>query len=204
MTRKQLLALGVDSSRIARWLADGRLRRVHNGVYAVGYLARSVQAEYAGAVLACGSRAWLSHRAEGHLVKVLQTKFPPPPEVTVATTSSRRRPGITVHRVTAMHRLDTWEYDGIPERGPNASFGAPRAGACRSAKNDRGAVRKRQAMNNEEPCPQPRFPPGYRCRRSTRFLPRHERRADGCPCALSLEGLRLDGGACGRSTRPRL
>jgi len=113
VTRAQLLAAGVDSSRIARWLADGRLCQIHRGVYAVGHLAASLHADYISAVLACGPTARLSHRAEGHLLRVLQTKKPPLPEVTIGATSARRRPGIAVHRVGELHRLDTWKFDGI-------------------------------------------------------------------------------------------
>ncbi|MEA2191935.1 MAG: hypothetical protein QOI73_2056 [Solirubrobacteraceae bacterium] len=114
VTRSQLTAAGVDPSRIRRWLADGRLTRVHRGVFAVGHLASSVQADYIAAVLACGQGARLSHRAEAHLLEVVKAKRPPTPEVTVVATAGRRRPGITVHRVRSLHRLDTWTFDAIP------------------------------------------------------------------------------------------
>ncbi len=113
MTRVQLLAEGIDRSRITRWLADGRLHRMHQGVYAVGHLTPSVRADYMAAVLACGPGARLSHRAEAHLLSVMQTKGPPPAEVTVVGTAGRKRPGITVHRVQPVHRLDTWTFDRI-------------------------------------------------------------------------------------------
>jgi len=44
ITRRQLLHAGADAKRIDRWLADGRLRRVHQGVYAVGHVAPSIHA----------------------------------------------------------------------------------------------------------------------------------------------------------------
>jgi len=47
VTRAQLLDAGVDGKRIDRWLADGRLRPVHRGVYAVGHEAPSWRAELA-------------------------------------------------------------------------------------------------------------------------------------------------------------
>lgn len=36
ITSQLLRAAGVDGDRIKRWTADGRLRRVHRGDYAVG------------------------------------------------------------------------------------------------------------------------------------------------------------------------
>jgi len=57
ITREQLIAAGVDPGRIDRWLADGRLRRVHRGVYAVGHVAPSVDGDYMAAVLAGGAGA---------------------------------------------------------------------------------------------------------------------------------------------------
>ena len=48
VTRRQLLAAGIDAERIRRWLADGRLRNVHHGVYAVGHVAPSMHGDYSG------------------------------------------------------------------------------------------------------------------------------------------------------------
>lgn len=112
VSREQLLAAGVDPPRIQRWLRDGRLRRVHHGVYAVGHGAPSLHGDYMAAVLACGDGAVLSHRAGAHLLRVLPGA--PPPEVTVPTTAARRRPGIAVHRVKALHSLDIAKLDRIP------------------------------------------------------------------------------------------
>jgi hypothetical protein len=110
---RQLLEAGVDRARIQRWLADGRLHHVHEGVYAVGHEAPSVHADYMAAVLACGPGAVLSHRAAAYLLRLVRGT-PPPPEVTVPTTAGRRRPGIVVHRVKALHQRDTSSIDGIP------------------------------------------------------------------------------------------
>jgi hypothetical protein len=112
VSRAQLLVGGIDGKRIDRWLADGRLRRVHRGVYAVGHEAPSVRGDYMAAVLACGPGAVLSHRAAAHLLGLLRGP-PPAPEVTVATTAGRRVPGVVVHRVKALHVLDTSVLDAI-------------------------------------------------------------------------------------------
>ena len=109
----QLRAAGVDGKRIDRWLADGRLRRVHHGVYAVGHEAPSTDGDSIAAVLACGEGAVLSHRAAAHKLRLLPGAAPPP-EVTVPTTADRRRSGIVIHRVKTLHLLDAAALDGIP------------------------------------------------------------------------------------------
>ncbi len=113
VSREQLRALGVDRNRVARWLRDGRLRRVHQGVYAVGHAAPSLRGDYMAAVLACGDGAALSHHADAHLLGLLRGA-PPPPEVTLPTTGARRHPGIVIHRVKALHPLDVAVLDAIP------------------------------------------------------------------------------------------
>ncbi len=109
----QLIAAGVDRCCIERWLADGRLRRVHHGVYAVGHQAPSLLGDYMAAVLACGDRAVLSHHAEAHVMR-LRRGAPPPPEVTVPTLAGRARPGIVIHRVKLLHPHDVCVVDNIP------------------------------------------------------------------------------------------
>jgi hypothetical protein len=72
-----------------------------------------MQADYAAAVLAGGPGAALSHYAAAHLLHL--TRGPaPPPEITVPTRGGRVRPDIVIHRVTALHVLDTADYEGIP------------------------------------------------------------------------------------------
>jgi len=107
------VAVGVDPNRIRRWLADGRLRRVHRGVFAVGHAAPSVDADFIAAVLACGKGAVLSHRAAAYKLGLVRG-MAPAPEVTVPTTADRRRPGVVIHRVRELHVLDVSILDGIP------------------------------------------------------------------------------------------
>jgi hypothetical protein len=65
------------------------------------------------AVLACGEGAALSHAAAVHAFQLLKGP-PPPPEVTVPTLAGRKRPGIVIHRVKALHELDVADYLDIP------------------------------------------------------------------------------------------
>lgn len=110
----QLSDAGIDRHAVQRWIEDGRLHRVYHGVYAVGHTAPSTRGDYMAAVLACGRDAVLSHRAAAYLMRLLRNAPAPPPEVTVPTTAGRRRRGIVIHRVGALHPLDSTTVDDIP------------------------------------------------------------------------------------------
>ncbi|HEY1539061.1 MAG TPA: type IV toxin-antitoxin system AbiEi family antitoxin domain-containing protein [Solirubrobacteraceae bacterium] len=113
VSRRQLVAAGIDRHAIQRWLEDGRLHRAHHGVYAVGHPGRTMHGDYMAAVLAGGGGAVLSHRAAAHLLS-LAPGGPSSPEITVPTTAHRRRPGIVVHRTRALDPLDVASFAGIP------------------------------------------------------------------------------------------
>ena len=107
----QLTALGIEASAARRRVADGRLRRVHRGVYAVGPLDR--KGYWMAAVLACGEGALLSHRNAAALWNLRQTNRTAI-DVTAPGTRRRRRPRITVHGTGEIHPDDRAEVDGIP------------------------------------------------------------------------------------------
>ena len=108
---RQLREAGIDKRRTERWLAQGRLHRVHRGVYAVGHLAQSILGDYMAAVLTCAGSA-ISHRAAAYLLKLLRGPAPPP-EITVPTTADLRHPGIIIHRARRLHPRDTMTIEGI-------------------------------------------------------------------------------------------
>lgn len=110
---RQLRDEGIATSAIQRWIADGRLRPVHHGVYAVGHEAPSLHGDLVAAVLACGRGTVVSHLSAAHLLGLVRSR-PGRPEVTVATTNGRRRPGLVVHRVAWLHELDLWTWQGVP------------------------------------------------------------------------------------------
>jgi hypothetical protein len=112
VSHAQLVAAGVDRNRVARWLRDGRLLRVHAHVYAVGHAAPSLRADYAAAVLAGGPGAVLSHRSAAHLLDLVQGGAGLP-EITVPRTSGHKRPGIVIHRVPVLPARDVCEVDAI-------------------------------------------------------------------------------------------
>jgi hypothetical protein len=113
VSTRDLREAGVDKACTGRWLADGRLHRMHHGVYAVGHPGRTTLGDCLAAVLACGEGAVLSHAPAAHLLK-LRRGATPPPEVTVPTLGGRRRPGIVIHRVRSLPAGDDFELDGIP------------------------------------------------------------------------------------------
>jgi predicted transcriptional regulator of viral defense system len=58
---RQLSALGVGKATISEWTATAYLHRVLPGVYGVGHLAASFEADLAAALLYAGPGAALSH-----------------------------------------------------------------------------------------------------------------------------------------------
>jgi very-short-patch-repair endonuclease len=111
VARWQLLPLGINRNAIDRRLADGRLWRVHRGVYAVGPLDRN--GYRMAAVLACGEGALLSHRDAAALWN-LRPSNRTAIDVTVPGARRRRRRRIMVHGTGEIHPDDRAEVDGIP------------------------------------------------------------------------------------------
>lgn len=61
VSRSQLESCGLLSSGISRWVRQGRLHRVHRGVYAVGHRAFGIEGRLHAALLHAGNGAALSH-----------------------------------------------------------------------------------------------------------------------------------------------
>jgi predicted transcriptional regulator of viral defense system len=110
ITRRQLLAAGLDDAAVRRREAKGLLHRVHRGVYRVGHRAPSLEARYLAAVLACGEGAVLSGLAAAHLFGLVRGWLPP---AEISSHSHRRVPGIAARRVR-LDRQDVTVYRGIP------------------------------------------------------------------------------------------
>jgi very-short-patch-repair endonuclease len=108
----QLTDLGYSTSGISREVASGRLHPLHHGVYAVGHLAISRQAECLAAVLSCGDGALLSHRSAAWLWG-LTSRFQARVEVT-AVSPRRTREKILVHSTLALTPDDRAFSECIP------------------------------------------------------------------------------------------
>jgi very-short-patch-repair endonuclease len=114
LTTAQLYAAGLSPDAV-RWAADdGRLHRVHPGVYAVGRPDLTREQRWLAAVLACGDGALLSHRAAARLWDVVQWGGERP-EVLLPHASGRRgRPAFDVHRSRTLLPGDATIRFGIP------------------------------------------------------------------------------------------
>ncbi len=105
----QLMALGVESVVIARWVSDGYLHHDLPRVYAVGHRAPSVEADVTAAVLYAGPGAMLSH-ATALWWRGLLDRRPWPLEVSTPR-RCRSLPGVTVHGRRDCRR--EW-HNGLP------------------------------------------------------------------------------------------
>jgi hypothetical protein len=107
ISRAELVALGFNDEGIRRRVKDGRLHRVHQGVYAVGRPTLTTKGRFLAAVVSCGPDAALSHFAAAVLTKLLPERGPRI-DVTVGSGGGRRRRGALI-----IHRAALPERDGL-------------------------------------------------------------------------------------------
>ncbi len=110
VTRVQLLKIGLGPDAIAHRLRMGRLIRVYYGVYAVGRLPTTRRDQAAGALLACGADAVLSHASAAALHGIYK-RWPLPLELT--TTGDRRPRGLRVHRTSSLFGTEITQHHGL-------------------------------------------------------------------------------------------
>jgi Transcriptional regulator, AbiEi antitoxin/Protein of unknown function (DUF559) len=108
----QLRALGIGSRAVQLRAQNGRLRRVHRGVYAVGGATLPREGRWLAAVMASGPGAVLSHVSAAVHWNLLNYE-PRRPEVT-APTSRKGVPGIRLHRSHSLDAQDATNHQGIP------------------------------------------------------------------------------------------
>ena len=109
----QLVALGMAASTVRTWVANGRLHRIHRGVYAVGHPQIDARGRDMAAVLACGPGAVLSHRSAAALWGLRQTSRARI-DVTAPRRSGSGNPGVDLHRAGTLQAADCTREDGIP------------------------------------------------------------------------------------------
>ena len=111
-TWAELRAAGISEDEIRHRARIGALIREYRGVYRVGHRAPSRDARYMAAVKAGGDGALLWGRAGGHLLSILKSPTPPPPEV--LTPTERRAKGLKTKRTRRIDPRDITEVNGIP------------------------------------------------------------------------------------------
>jgi very-short-patch-repair endonuclease len=96
VSRRQLIALGIQRRVVDRRIERGSLTAIHRGVYSAGQAKLTMEGRWMAAVLACGGNAALSHRSAAQLWGMLPRSRSVPE--TTRPTAARRRSGINMHR----------------------------------------------------------------------------------------------------------
>jgi hypothetical protein len=110
---RQLIGpLGYSRRSVSRAVAAGRLRPLHQGVFAVGHAAISSEGWCLAAVLACGPRSLLSHYSAAWLWG-LSAYGPAPYEVTTPV-PRRSKPPLRVHHSRTLTDADRALQREIP------------------------------------------------------------------------------------------
>jgi very-short-patch-repair endonuclease len=112
-----LRACGLARDAVSVRVRNGRLHRIHRGVYAVGHANISLEGRFLAAVKACGPGAVLSHFSAAALWGLLDWDDRHP-EVTVFGMATRVHPGLRVHRTRRLDRQDVGRHEGIPVTSP--------------------------------------------------------------------------------------
>jgi very-short-patch-repair endonuclease len=113
LTLPQLQLHGLGKAAVAKRAKDGRLYRVHRGVYAVGRPDLTQRGHWMAAVLACGPKALLSHRSAAALHGIRRDNRAKT-DVTLPSRSARSRPTIDVHTSLTLEAADITVVDAIP------------------------------------------------------------------------------------------
>jgi very-short-patch-repair endonuclease len=111
VSRRQLGRLGFTKDAIRRRVERKHLLPLHEGVFAVGHVPLTADSRRLAAVMACGPKALLSHRAAGAAQGLLLSS--PQFEVTVPR-GTRPKPGLVIHRSRLIHPDDCSSVRGIP------------------------------------------------------------------------------------------
>jgi very-short-patch-repair endonuclease len=117
ITAPQLHTAGAPRGSIEWRVASGSLHPRHRGVYLVGHPIPVPGAIELAAVLACGKRAFVSHRSAAVLWGLVKTPDDSV-DLTVVRRRCRSRAGLRVHRVEELSTADCGDQRGIPATTP--------------------------------------------------------------------------------------
>jgi hypothetical protein len=107
LTYADLLDAGLSPDAITGRLRTARLTRLHHCVYVFGHAALREEAHWLAALWACGEGAVLSHASAAAYHR--WTPQPPDEPIHITTTRAiRSRPGIVVHPVRRLEKVDVF------------------------------------------------------------------------------------------------
>lgn len=112
VTRRQLLELGFGPRSIEHRLRKGRLHRIMQGVYAVGWPRLTRERRWMAAVLACGDQAALSHRSAAALWGIGR-EASGRIDVSVRRTTKVRRRGLRIRTRPTLRAEDVVQHRRI-------------------------------------------------------------------------------------------
>lgn len=141
----QLLACGVSPGGITSRLRNGRLHRLHRGVYAVGHVAVSARGRLRAAMLACGEGAVVSHFSAAALWELVECDDRLAHVSVLSGSAGRCIGGVRVHRRRSLASGDVWTRSGMRLTSPARTL--LDIAADLSAQELRRTVRQAQAEN---------------------------------------------------------
>src|SRR4051794_20050818 len=118
ITARQLAALGLAQQTLSDHVREGRLHRLHRGVYAVGHTVLTTRGHWMAAVLAAGPGAALSHASAAALWD-LRRSAATVVDVSVPNRAGRmKRRGLRIHRPRTLRLTEVTSHQGIPVTTP--------------------------------------------------------------------------------------
>ncbi|MDQ3729329.1 MAG: type IV toxin-antitoxin system AbiEi family antitoxin domain-containing protein [Actinomycetota bacterium] len=110
---EQLLECGLSPAAVGRRVRQGRLHRIHAGVFAVGRPTLTLEGRWMAAILAGGNGALLSEATAVACYDL--SAFPGSSiHITIPRRGGHGRDGIVFHRPRVLHEADIAEHDGFP------------------------------------------------------------------------------------------
>jgi hypothetical protein len=116
--RRQLRARGISWKVERELVADGFLREIRRGAYAVAGRPASPWEHAVAVGLLCGPTAALSHSTAAAIHRLPGLAAPREPEVTVPNFLNPRLTGARIHRVSAISPVDVVQRSGVAVTSP--------------------------------------------------------------------------------------